>query len=64
MEDAKSFVGIDKECLEWRHRGIRLVEEILRSEADIICLQECDRIEVCLQGLHSYYSIWQQRINL
>ena len=46
MEDKKAFIGIDKECLEWRYRGLKIIEEITNCNADIICLQECDRIEV------------------
>ena len=48
MEDDKAFIGIDKRCLEWRYRGLRILEEIMRSKADLICMQECDRSKVCL----------------
>eukprot|EP01084_Bolivina_argentea_P218941 371434_1 len=41
----KSFVGVDRECLQWKYRGIKICEEITRFNADIVCLQECDQIE-------------------
>ena len=45
IDDDKAFVGVDKRCLEWRYRGLRIVEEIVRMSPDLICLQECDRVE-------------------
>ena len=32
-------------CLQWRYRGLRLIEEILRFECDLIALEECDQAE-------------------
>ncbi len=42
----KQFIKVDPRCLEWKYRGYRIVEEILRYEADIITLEECDRFDV------------------
>jgi len=41
----KSFIGVDQECLQWTYRGLRIVEEMLRFEPDLIAIEECDRID-------------------
>ena len=41
----KSFLNVNQLCLQWNYRGLRIVEEILRCECDIIALQECDQAE-------------------
>lgn len=50
-ETEKSFIGVDRECLQWTHRGIRLVEEILRYKPDVVGLEECDQIEDLMKYL-------------
>ena len=58
----KTFVDVDKECLQWTYRGIKLCEEIIRFEPDIIGIEECDQLEHMMKylkpkGYESYYQI-------
>ena len=47
----KSFVGVDAACLRWTHRGVRLVEEMVRFSPDVIALEECDRVDELMRYL-------------
>ncbi len=42
----KQFTKVNKKCLKWEYRGFRIVEELVRWNAGIITLQECDRFDV------------------
>ena len=39
------FFHADIRCLEYKYRGFRLIEEIIRFKPDVIACQEIDRIE-------------------
>ena len=41
----KCFLRVNPLCLQWRYRGLRLIEEILRFECDLIAIEECDQSE-------------------
>ena len=47
----KSFIGIDTECLQWTYRGLRIIEEISRFDADIISIEECDQMPFLMKYL-------------
>jgi len=47
----KTFLGVEKTALQWPYRGVRLVEEILRFEPDVIALEECDKLEFIMKYL-------------
>eukprot|EP01083_Nonionella_stella_P223784 797171_1 len=58
----KTFLNVDKECLQWTYRGVRLVEEIVRFKPDIIGLQECDQLPFLMkylkqEGYESHFQI-------
>ena len=58
----KTFLNVDKECLQWTYRGIKICEEILRFEPDIIGIEECDQLEYLMKylkpkGYESFYQI-------
>jgi len=57
-KDEKTFLGIDKKCLEWTYRGLKILETILQNDCDIICLQECDGIEFFGKYLEKYGYEW------
>jgi len=45
-EDAdKAFYAVPKASLNWDYRGVRLIEEVKRSKADIITFEEMDQYE-------------------
>jgi nocturnin len=39
------FLGTPPEALDWDSRRWRLLEEIVRFDADIVCLEECDHFD-------------------
>jgi len=58
QQDEKTFLGIDKRCLEWTYRGLKIIEAILQYDCDVICLQECDGIEFFSKYLEKYGYNW------
>ena len=40
-----TFIKCPKAALEWKYRGLRIIEEIARSGADILCLEEVDHFK-------------------
>eukprot|EP01084_Bolivina_argentea_P079838 144725_1 len=59
----KTFLNVDKECLQWTYRGLRLAEEMSRYSADVICMQECDQLPFLMQYMSrsGYKSYFQQK---
>ena len=57
----KIFLKVAKEALQWTYRGIKLVEEILRFEPDIIAIEECDELSFLMKYLEpkGYDSFFQ-----
>ena len=56
----KIFLNVDKECLQWTYRGIKLREEILRFEPDIIGIEECDQLQHIMKYLKPKgYESWR-----
>jgi len=51
VQNEKTFLGVDKECLFWTYRGLRIVEEIARFEPDICAVEECDQSEFIMKYL-------------
>lgn len=51
--DRGGFTAVPAECLCWDRRKYRLVHEILRSAADIVCLEELDHYEDWLNPIMS-----------
>ena len=43
------FFRCPSNCLQWMYRKPLILQEILRSRADIICLEEVDHFEDCLK---------------
>eukprot|EP01084_Bolivina_argentea_P106373 190370_1 len=60
-ENAKTFMNVDKECLRWTYRGVRVVEEILRFDPDVIAMEECDHIEFIMKYLDGYDYVFQEK---
>ena len=48
-----NFVKCPPSALEWRTRRFRMVEEIARHNADVICLQEVDHFMFLRKSLAS-----------
>ena len=44
--DKGGFIKCPEEYLEWDYRREKLVAEVLKSKADIICIEEVDHYEV------------------
>eukprot|EP00494_Astrolonche_serrata_P030113 UN30380 len=51
----KGFIKCPKEALQWNYRGPKILEEILRTDPDIICLQECDKFDWLNERLSDKY---------
>ena len=47
------FVECPDEALDWRTRRFRMLEEIARHDADIVCLQEVDHFKFLRKSLAS-----------
>lgn len=64
-ETDKTFLNVDKACLELTYRGLRLVEELVRYSPDIICLEECDTLDFFMEylGPLGYLSEFQEKTN-
>jgi len=50
-ETEKTFTGVDKACLEFTYRILRIVEELTRFDPDIITLEECDTLKFIMNYL-------------
>ncbi|ETO36211.1 hypothetical protein RFI_00849 [Reticulomyxa filosa] len=59
-DSAKEFIGVEKECLRWSYRGLRIVELLLQHNTDIICVEECDQSEFLSRYLSSTYECLHQ----
>jgi len=61
----KTFLNVDKACLQWSYRGIRIVEEILRFDPDIIGIEECDQLPFLMKYLapKGYESCFAEKKN-
>jgi nocturnin len=46
-----NFVRCPASALQWRTRRFRMLEEIARHDADVICLQEVDHFEFLRKSL-------------
>ncbi|ETO13423.1 hypothetical protein RFI_23951 [Reticulomyxa filosa] len=60
VDTAKSFVGVDKACLRWSYRGLRIVEALYQRNTDLVCIEECDQDEFLIKyltkkGYECYY---------
>ena len=44
------FDAVDRECLDWSRRRLRLVEEVLRYKPDILALEEVRHLATVPQG--------------
>ena len=63
VQTDKTFLKVDPECLQWTYRGLRLIEEILRFDPDIIAIEECDQLPFIMQYLKpkGYDSKYQEK---
>jgi mRNA deadenylase 3'-5' endonuclease subunit Ccr4 len=52
---------VDPAALEWEHRLPLLLAELREADADIICLQEVNRLEDIAQGLPGYSSAYLRK---
>ena len=61
--NAKTFVGVDLACLQWTYRGLRLVEEMTRLDADVLALEECDQMRFVRRYLarRGYDGLFQEK---
>jgi len=59
----KSFIGVDTECLQWTYRGLRIAEEMLRFDADVIAIEECDQMPFLMEylGPKGYAQYFQEK---
>jgi len=62
-ETDKTFLKVDKSCLELTYRGLRLVEEMTRFNPDIICVEECDIFDFLMEYLEpmGYVGAFQEK---
>ena len=44
-QSSQRFINSDAGCREYKYRGFRLIEEVIRYKPDVISFQEVDRIE-------------------
>ncbi|ETO20185.1 hypothetical protein RFI_17034, partial [Reticulomyxa filosa] len=58
--NAKEFIGVDKECLTWSYRGLRIVELLHGMNTDLLCVEECDQSEFLTKYLSSTYECYHQ----
>jgi len=60
---AKSFLEVDLACLQWTYRGLRLIEEMTRFDADVLALEECDQMQFVRQYLErlGYDGLFQEK---
>ena len=51
----KSFSLVNPLCLQWRFRGLRLIEEILRYKCDIVCVEGCNQANWIYERYMKHY---------
>jgi len=61
--NAKTFLDVDPSCLQWTYRGLRLIEEMTRFDADVLALEECDQMQFVSKYLHrrGYDGLFQEK---
>ena len=50
----ENFYKVPADCLDWTYRKNMIIDVIVQTSADIVCLQEVDRFEDILTGLNKY----------
>jgi len=62
-EKEKDFIMSPPEALKFSYRGLRIIEEIMKYDPDVITMQECDQFEFFKHYLRDYAGLFAPKKN-